>query len=94
MFEETTGTLFCSDILHQQGRCDPITSSDVLWPRQPAAMIGRQLLHLLAQDLHEHQLCQPSQHGRIAGRAILASLIVNFSVVLGQLPDPCGTWAG
>jgi flavorubredoxin len=30
MFEETTRTLFCSDILHQQGQCDPLTSSDVL----------------------------------------------------------------
>ena len=30
MFEETTKTLFCSDVLHQQGVCDALTTSDVL----------------------------------------------------------------
>ena len=30
----------------------------------------------------------------LPGRAALASLIVNFSVVPSQVPDPCGTTVG
>lgn len=30
LFEETTGTLFCSDLLHQNGEVEAVTSSDVL----------------------------------------------------------------
>jgi flavorubredoxin len=30
MFEETSQSLFCSDILHQHGQCDALTTSDVL----------------------------------------------------------------
>jgi hypothetical protein len=30
----------------------------------------------------------------LPGRAILASLIVNFSVVPSHVPDPCGTTVG
>lgn len=30
LFEETTGTLFCSDLMHQNGDVEPLTSSDVI----------------------------------------------------------------
>ncbi len=30
LFEETNGTLFCSDVLHQNGNVAPLTSSDVV----------------------------------------------------------------
>ena len=38
----------------------------VVEPGEPAALIGGQALHVLAQDLDEHQLGQPSEHGGIA----------------------------
>lgn len=30
LFEETTGTLFCSDLFHQEGELEPLTRSDVV----------------------------------------------------------------
>lgn len=30
LFEESTGTLFCSDLLHQNGDVEPLTTSDVI----------------------------------------------------------------
>jgi hypothetical protein len=30
MFEETTRILFCSDLFHQWGVCDPLTSGDIV----------------------------------------------------------------
>ncbi|HRP35289.1 MAG TPA: MBL fold metallo-hydrolase [Gammaproteobacteria bacterium] len=30
LFEETKGTLFCSDLLHQNGQVEPLTASDVV----------------------------------------------------------------
>ena len=30
LFEETTGTLFCSDLFHQNGDVEPLTTSDVV----------------------------------------------------------------
>lgn len=30
LFEETQGTLFCSDLLHQNGQVEPLTTSDVV----------------------------------------------------------------
>ncbi|HEV8592929.1 MAG TPA: hypothetical protein VGQ55_12565 [Pyrinomonadaceae bacterium] len=30
LFEETTGTLFCTDLLHQNGDVEPLTTSDVI----------------------------------------------------------------
>lgn len=36
LFEETEGTLFCSDLFHQNGNVDPVTSSDVVGPSHEA----------------------------------------------------------
>jgi flavorubredoxin len=36
LFEETTKTLFCSDLFHHFGKCDPITTSDLIEPTQKA----------------------------------------------------------
>lgn len=30
LFEETSRTLLCSDLLHQNGECEPLTESDVI----------------------------------------------------------------
>jgi flavorubredoxin len=36
LFEETTGTLFCSDLFHQAGEVEPLTRSDVVGRSQEA----------------------------------------------------------
>jgi hypothetical protein len=38
-------------------------------------------MHVLPEDLDEHQLGEPSQHRGVAGPRGVASLMVNFSVV-------------
>lgn len=42
MFEETTATLFCSDLLHQVGQVEPITQSDVILERTRQAILDYQ----------------------------------------------------
>jgi flavorubredoxin len=42
LFEETNGTLFCSDLFHQIGNVEPLTESDVVLERSRAAAIGYQ----------------------------------------------------
>ncbi len=42
LFEETTATLFCSDLLHQTGRVEPITESDVILERTREAILTQQ----------------------------------------------------
>ncbi|MCU0786844.1 MAG: MBL fold metallo-hydrolase [Verrucomicrobia bacterium] len=36
LFEETRRTLFCSDLFHQFGKCDPVTTSDLIEPSRKA----------------------------------------------------------
>ena len=42
LFEETTGTLFSSDILHQSGDVAPTTESDIVGPARQAFIEGEQ----------------------------------------------------
>ena len=42
LFEETQGTLFCSDLLHQNGDVEPVTSSDVIGRCRQALVEGQQ----------------------------------------------------
>jgi len=36
LFEETRKTLFCSDLFHHFGKCDPVTTSDLIEPARKA----------------------------------------------------------
>lgn len=36
LFEETRKTLFCSDLFHHFGKCDPVTTSDLIGPASKA----------------------------------------------------------
>jgi len=36
LFEETRKTLFCSDLFHHFGKCDPVTTSDLIGPARKA----------------------------------------------------------
>jgi flavorubredoxin len=36
LFEETRRTLFCSDLFHQFGKCDPVTTADLIEPSRKA----------------------------------------------------------
>jgi flavorubredoxin len=36
LFEETRKTLFCSDLFHHFGKCDPVTTSDLIDPARKA----------------------------------------------------------
>lgn len=42
LYDETSGTLFCSDLLHQVGDVEPLTESDKVLERSRAAMIDYQ----------------------------------------------------
>ncbi len=100
MFEETTKTLFCSDLLHQQGQCDPLTTSDILGRvRQtlidysgnefladylPYTPKTGQLLERLA-DLHPARLA--TMHGSVFegdGAVTLRGLAAVMHEVLGE----------
>jgi flavorubredoxin len=100
LFEETTKTLFCSDILHQQGQCDPLTSSDVLERvrrtlkeyhasellagYQPYTPQTGRTLERLAQLVPERLA---TQHGSVYegnGAAVLRDLAVVMREVLGD----------
>jgi hypothetical protein len=36
LFEETRKTLFCSDLFHHFGKCEPVTASDLIEPARKA----------------------------------------------------------
>jgi flavorubredoxin len=38
LFEETRKTLFCSDLFHHFGKCDPVTTSDLIEPARTAML--------------------------------------------------------
>jgi len=38
LFEETRKTLFCSDLFHHFGKCDPVTTSDLIEPARKAML--------------------------------------------------------
>jgi flavorubredoxin len=42
LFEETGGTLFCSDLFHQVGKMEPLIESDVLLERSKEAIVNYQ----------------------------------------------------
>jgi flavorubredoxin len=42
LFEETNGTLFCSDLFHQVGKVEPLTESDGILERSRQAMVSYQ----------------------------------------------------
>lgn len=42
LLEETTGTLFCSDVLHQAGDVQPLTESDIVGAAREALVEGEQ----------------------------------------------------
>jgi len=42
LFEEKSGTLFCSDLFHQLGKVEPLTESDIVVERARDAMIDYQ----------------------------------------------------
>lgn len=42
LFEETNGTLFCSDLFHQTGKVEPVTESDEILERTRKAIIEYQ----------------------------------------------------
>ena len=42
LFEETQGTLFCSDLLHQSGRVEPLTHSEEVFERAREVLLGYQ----------------------------------------------------
>lgn len=42
LFEETNGTLFCSDLFHQIGKVEPLTESDIVLERTKDAIINYQ----------------------------------------------------
>jgi flavorubredoxin len=48
LFEETTGTLLCGDLFSHVGRCDPLTTDDVVGP----AMAAEQMFHATALAPH------------------------------------------
>ncbi|MCB9782072.1 MAG: MBL fold metallo-hydrolase [Candidatus Omnitrophica bacterium] len=54
MFEETTATLFCSDLLHQAGRMEPITESDVILERTREAILAQQATPLMDYVPYTH----------------------------------------
>src|SRR5581483_7625269 len=101
LFEETQGTLFCSDLFHQSGRLEPLTESDVLGRVREtlrayqAGLLADYLPYtpLTAQNLSKLAALQPkllaTMHGssfRGDGARALAGLGEVLREVFG--PDP------
>jgi len=55
LFEETTSTLFCSDLLHQTGMVEPITESDVILERTREAILAQQAGPLMDYVPYTHK---------------------------------------
>jgi hypothetical protein len=108
MYEETSRTLFCSDLFHHNGRVEPLTGSDVVgrtrdtllalqqtpfWGYVPYTERTGSVLHGLA-DLKPATLA--IMHGssfRGDGEAALRSLAVVFREVMGAAELPASAAA-
>lgn len=67
MFEETNGTLLCSDLFHQRGVVEPMTSSDVI-ERARQTLVDYQ-----AGPLANYMPYTKNTHGILQGLAALKS---------------------